>query len=60
MAAGAAICGLGFAAANAMQQVRLLAAAPLLGTALLWNESWPDGLDVADLVPLTELGKVKG
>jgi predicted MFS family arabinose efflux permease len=33
MAAGAAIWGLGFAAANAMQQVRLIAAAPLLGTA---------------------------
>jgi MFS transporter, DHA1 family, inner membrane transport protein len=33
MAAGAAIWGLGFAAANAMQQVRLLAAAPRLGTA---------------------------
>jgi predicted MFS family arabinose efflux permease len=33
MATGAAIWGLGFAAANAMQQVRLLAAAPLLGTA---------------------------
>jgi DHA1 family inner membrane transport protein len=33
MAAGAAIWGLGFAAATAMQQVRLIAAAPLLGTA---------------------------
>jgi DHA1 family inner membrane transport protein len=33
MAAGAAIWGLGFAAASAMQQVRLLSAAPLLGTA---------------------------
>src|SRR5436190_9386342 len=33
MAAGAAIWGLGFAAATAMQQVRLIAAAPLPGTA---------------------------
>jgi predicted MFS family arabinose efflux permease len=33
MAAGAAIWGLGFAAATAMQQVRLIAAAPALATA---------------------------
>jgi MFS transporter, DHA1 family, inner membrane transport protein len=33
MAAGAAIWGLGFAAATAMQQVRLIAAAPVLATA---------------------------
>jgi DHA1 family inner membrane transport protein len=33
MAAGAAVWGLGFAAATAMQQVRLIAAAPMLATA---------------------------
>jgi MFS family permease len=33
MAAGAAVWGLGFAAATAMQQVRLIAAAPALATA---------------------------